>query len=59
MSFSIIVNKQASSPVLDKVAPELKIKDVQEKLKDRILKDNQMIQKQYVLCKEITKLKSI
>ena len=31
MSFSIIVNKQASSPVLDKVAPELKIKDVQEK----------------------------
>ena len=57
MSCNIVINQQASSIVPDKVTPEAKLKDPKrvevapkgrenylKKLKDRLLKDNKMVQ---------------
>ena len=56
MSCNIVINQEASLPVLNKVAPATKIKDpgrqrsgknlhetYMKKLKSRFLKDNQMV----------------
>ena len=57
MSCEIVINQQTSLPVLDKVTPEAKVEDrkcvqvaskgrenYMKKLKDRLLKDNKMMQ---------------